>query len=181
MKNLSNKATSLILSLAIISVVLPVNATEKSNYQTKDEIMNNEFQLDEQGDAILELVADSNSGFVRNNGKTEFYNVSGQQVKSSLVNIGGKWYYFNSNGVMVTGWENISGKWYYFLDNGSKATGWLMYKNNWYYLGKDGIMKTLQWINIDGKWYYFNEKGIMEKDTVIDGYKIDCNGIAEFK
>lgn len=181
MKNISNKATFLVLSLAIISVTLPANGVEKSNYRIKNEIVNNEFKVDEQGEAILELVANSNYGFVENSGKIEFYDTSGQKVKSSFINSSGKWYYFDSNGIMVTGWQYISGRWYYFDLSGVKSIGWLTYKNNWYYLGNDGAMKTLQWINIDGNWYYFNEKGIMEKDTVVNGYKIDSNGIAEFK
>ena len=56
-----------------------------------------------------------------------------------------------------------------------------MDESHWYYLGEDGMMKSSQWVNIDGSWYYFNEKGIMEKDTIIDGFKININGIAELK
>ncbi|WP_455799761.1 hypothetical protein [Clostridium butyricum] len=56
-----------------------------------------------------------------------------------------------------------------------------MDEGHWYYLGEDGMMKSSQWVNIDGSWYYFNEKGIMEKDTIIDGFKINSNGISELK
>ena len=181
MRKSFNKAATLLLSLAIMNVIFPVNAAEKKQYETNIEIENNKLQVDDEGNAVLELVCDSNSGFVKNNGKTEFYDVSGRQAKSSWINISGKWYYFDLNGIMVTGWQRISNKWYYFLEDGSKVTGWLMDENHWYYLGEDGMMKSSQWVNIDGSWYYFNEKGIMEKDTIIDGFKINSNGILELK
>ena len=38
--------------------------------------------------------------------------------------IGGKTYYFNKSGYMVTDWQQIGGKWYYFDGNGAMKTGW---------------------------------------------------------
>jgi hypothetical protein len=41
----------------------------------------------------------------------------------------------------------------------------------------EGNSWSVGWKQIDGKWYYFNNNGYMAKDTVIDGYKIDNNGV----
>lgn len=78
------------------------------------------------------------------------------------------WYYFNTNGIMMTGWvkDNL-GNWYYLNPTsegvyGSMVTGWNL---------------------IDGKWYYFNIngdgfKGTMLYDTTTpDGYQVGKNGV----
>ena len=86
------------------------------------------------------------------------------------------WYYFGSTGKMVTDtWKKIDEKWYYFDDNGVMQTGWA--DDDRYYIGSDGVMKT-GWQRLsppdeksddrstpedsqdDGKyWYYFQSNG----------------------
>ena len=180
MMNYFNKLTTLILSLVIIGTVFPVSASEKKYDDVQNSIIDEEnfTETDEDGDIILELTSDNNFGFVSNDGKVQFYDITGKEAKSSWINNDGKWYYFDETGTMMIGWKNISNNWYYFLDNGSRATGWIKKNNEWYYLGEDGIMKTSAWVNIKGSWYHFNDDGTMDKNTVIDGYKIDSNGVA---
>lgn len=48
------------------------------------------------------------------------------------------------------------------------STGWWNAEGNSYSTG---------WKQIDGKWYYFNSNGYMAHDTIVDGYKIDNNGV----
>lgn len=74
--------------------------------------------------------------------------------------IGGTWYYFDSNGWMKTGWQSISGKWYYFNGSGAMVTGWKSLSGSWYYFNKSGAMVT-GWQSIGGKWYYFDGSGTM--------------------
>ena len=67
---------------------------------------------------------------------------------------------------------------YYFLKkDGTIHTGWLKENGQKYYLGSEGDMK-LGWYNIDNNWYYFDDSGAMMTNTIIDGWKIDGNGIA---
>ena len=54
------------------------------------------------------------------------------------------------------GWKEFNGTWYYFDNEGKKKTGWLNFKGTWYYLDQDGAMVH---------------------DTVIDGYRINSNGV----
>ena len=54
------------------------------------------------------------------------------------------------------GWQEIGGNWYYFNEDGSKRTGWQ---------------------EIDGNWYYFYDDGSMAKDTVIEGYYVNADGV----
>ena len=101
------------------------------------------------------------------------------------------WFFFDENGHMITGWYFDGGKWYYLNPAsdgtmGRMFTGWQLINDTWYYLnpvsdGTRGSMKT-DWQLIDNKWYYFDPKsgatqGAMLKDTWIDGYYVDSNGV----
>lgn len=76
------------------------------------------------------------------------------------------WFFFDSNGFMMTGW---------ILDNGRK-----------YYLNpvSDGTKGKMYvgWQIIDGQWYYFNTisdgtRGAMLTNTWIDNYYVNSDGI----
>ena len=47
-----------------------------------------------------------------------------------------KWYYFNSEGYAVTGWNELDGKWYYMYMDGSMAAG--ITTPDGYQVGSDG-------------------------------------------
>ena len=57
------------------------------------------------------------------------------------------------------------------------ATGWLKLDGKWYYLNSGGKMVT-GWLKLDGEWYYFKSSGEMAVNTIVDGWKIDSNGVA---
>ena len=114
-----------------------------------------------------------------------------KSVTGQWKNENGKWYFYDSNGNVVTGWVFINGYWYYFDVNGIMQIGWFKDTNNcWYYLNpkagallgvrmsgwiqdldgnwyqldiKSGVMQTGWYQDTDGKWYYLNNKS--------DGYK----------
>ena len=51
------------------------------------------------------------------------------------------WYYFGNSGKCLSdGWAKINGKYYYFNDDGEMQTGWVDSRN--YYNGSDGAMKV---------------------------------------
>lgn len=86
------------------------------------------------------------------------------------------WYYFGSSGKAVKdGWSKISNKYYYFDSDGVMQTGWV--DDDTYYLGDDGAMRT-GWMYLpdpdedsfdnevvpfgesdDKHWYYFQSSG----------------------
>lgn len=86
------------------------------------------------------------------------------------------WYYFGSSGKIVSDtWKKIDNKWYYFDSDGVMQTGWV--DEDKYYIGSDGAMKV-GWQRLsppdekddgrttpeddtgDGKyWYYFQSSG----------------------
>lgn len=100
---------------------------------------------------------------------------------------GGWWFQLYGGGWFLDGWQLIRDRWYRFDQNGYMVTGWFQDGDgNWYYLnpvddGTLGMMRT-GWQVIDGKNYYFNPQsdgtmGRMYADTVTpDGYKVGPDG-----
>ena len=107
------------------------------------------------------------------------------------------WYYFNSDGKMVTTQydKKIDGSYYTFID-GKMQTGWLLYNNTWYYLSESGVMVTgwitlgdkayylggdggmlTGWQNIDGQIYYLYPDGHKAVNEVIDTFYVDQDGV----
>ena len=120
----------------------------------------------------------------------------GTYPAGKFENIGGKTYYFNKAGYMVTGWQYIGGKWYYFNSDGAMRTGWLYDGGAWYYLNGSGVMVIgLQriggigyyfnrsgamqtgWQYIGGKWYYFDGSGAMAVNRWVGDYYLTGNGV----
>lgn len=75
-----------------------------------------------------------------------------------VMNPTGTWKYLKADGTYAkSAWEQIEGKWYYFGSDNLMMTGWQKIRNYWYYLGDDGAC----WMNTttpDG--YTVNESGI---------------------
>lgn len=100
------------------------------------------------------------------NGIWKFRITGGGYASYRWALIGGRWYYFNAEGQMMTGWQYINGVWYYLAtaEDAGKTAGL-----------KEGDMVT-GWKQISGKWYYFYENGAMAVNTRIDGYAIGPDG-----
>ena len=135
------------------------------------------------------------TGWLKISGKWNYYSDQGQPL-TGWQSISDKWYYFNGRGVMQTGWQSISDRWYYFNCRGVMQTGWQSISDKWYYFNSRGVMQT-GWQELDGEWYYFNSRGIMtqgwseidekwyyfdtaghmQRDTWIDGYHVNADGV----
>lgn len=81
--------------------------------------------------------------------------------------IGGVWYYLNQSGAMMTGWINPTGNARYFLaDSGAMQTGWVQPEpGTWYYMDGSGVMQR-GWVMVNGKWYYMASDGRMQTGWV---------------
>lgn len=88
--------------------------------------------------------------------------------KAGWVKNGGKWYFYDGNGVKRTGWLKLADTWYYFNQSGVMQTGWIKSGGCWYYLDHSGAMKT-GWIKTGSKWYYFNSNGVMQTGWLKNG------------
>ena len=191
---INHKITSIVLTLGLISssiYTINVNAeTLNSKIQVSNLNLSNSYNIKNEN-----LIKSSKEGWINTNGIWYFYkngimqtgwlndngiwyylNENGSMA-TGWYKVDSNWYYSNSNGVMQTGWLNDNGNWYYLNDNGSMATGWYKVDSNWYYSNSNGVMQT-GWLNDNGTWYYLNSSGEMVTNTIIDGWKIDSNGIA---
>ena len=138
----------------------------------------------------------ANVGWNKNtDGSYSLIDGKGNMIKSDWCKVGGKWYYFNENGIMQNGWIKSDGNWFCLDNNGNLKIGWTAERGNWYYFDREGVMET-GWNNIDGSWYYFNYKGEMStgwkkinskwyyfdnsgkmlSNTVVDGCTLGPNG-----
>lgn len=93
----------------------------------------------------------------------------------------GNWYYLgeSNDGSLKTGWiyDKNYKAWFYSNSNGVMLTGWQKISNEWYYFDTTGAMKT-EWINDSGKDYLLYSNGVMAHDITIYGYKINSSGQA---
>ena len=140
---------------------------------------------------------DSNvNGFVKHNGNI-YYVILGK-VQTGLKAIDGSQYYFDSKGVMQTGYIKSNG--YYFDSEGKRVFGkFVTIDSKKYYYGKtSGLIQKLGWYTkegkkyyldkttgevyiglktIDGSQYYFDSKGVMQTGYIkSNGYYFDSEG-----
>ena len=107
--------------------------------------------------------------------------IDGHRLDSEGVVIGeweysnGNWYFYEKD-IKVTGWIEVENEWYYLNKDGVMATGWLEIGSSTYYLQKDGAMAS-NWQRLDGNWYFFNANGNMQKNTTIDGHRLNQDGV----
>ena len=136
-------------------------------------------------------MATADTGWRTIDGNTYYY-VNGQPVTGERQ-IGGYWYYFDSNGIMQTGFvdlghkvvyyngygrmqygeQHIDGYWYFF-DRGSGAMerGFVDLGHKVVYYNGEGHMLYGEQ-QIDGYWYFFDrDSGAMQRGFVDLGHKV---------
>lgn len=121
--------------------------------------------------------------WVQNNVGWWYRNSNGSYPVNKWQQIGGKWYLFDVNGYMLTGWQlrngvwyylqpsgemvennwvQSGGRWYFLKDGGAMATGWQLWKNKWYFLSSpNGEMVANNWLFINNQWFYVGGDGAM--------------------
>ncbi len=142
--------------------------------------------------------SDDNStkgGFKQVDGDTYYYQSDKKQT--GWIQVENQWYYFDLNGIMQTGWiyqseqvyylsntgalqvgfQDIDDHVYFFNKEGIMQTGWLDLNNEHYYFNEHGVMLT-SWHQLNDQWHYFNEDGQLAKNTVVNNWSIDQDGIA---
>lgn len=95
-------------------------------------------------------------------GSYMFKKPDGSYIKNQMADIRGETYYFNAQGIMVTGFVSLNNQTYYFaVPYGAMATGWKDIDGSTYYFDQDGKMRTGV-TEISGHWYYL-EDGRMQR------------------
>jgi glucan-binding YG repeat protein len=89
-------------------------------------------------------------------------------------------YFFETTGILKTGWVKDGGDWRFYSGNKMLA-GWQDISDKRYYFTKDGLMASGKWLQLDSKWYYFNADGALARNIKVDGYEVDENGVRKGK
>lgn len=105
-------------------------------------------------------------GWTEENGVWRYRYPSGELCRGRWAEINGYWYYFNVDGIMLTGWQQIGGRYYYLYPNGQMAVGWARLDGLWYFFCTEqegenplGSMAAGGWRVIGPYYYYFNDDG----------------------
>ncbi|MDO5517200.1 MAG: hypothetical protein Q4F66_06560 [Clostridium sp.] len=169
-----NKFTVLLAAAVLSSIPCAASADAGKTVQnqaqevtdsTKNDVLENTPQNEIRSlDTEIKSKEEDNKseiGWKKNNDESySLIDGKGNMIKSDWCKVGGKWYYFDENGIMQKGWIKSDGNWYCLDTNGNPKNGWVSERNNWYYFNGDGAME-IGWNTIGGSWYYFNEKGEM--------------------
>ncbi len=118
--------------------------------------------------------------------EVDYYYVHGWRYSPA-----GWWYQYENGGWPSSGWKCIDARWYFFDEEGHVKTGWLELNGEKFYLnpvddGTYGAMRT-GWQVIDGKAYYFNassegtEGKLLMNTTTPDGYAVGADGALVLK
>ncbi|WP_198142871.1 S-layer homology domain-containing protein [Syntrophomonas zehnderi] len=117
-------------------------------------------------------------GWAKNDAGQYLYYNDGKHL-TDWQTIDGVKYFFETSGALKTGWVKDGDNWRYY--SGNKASlGWLDTSNKRYYFTKDGMVSG-KWLELDGKWYYFYADGSLARNTKVDGYEVDKNGVRKTK
>lgn len=118
-------------------------------------------------------------GWAEESGVWTYRYPDGRLYTDGWLELDGYWYYFNSDGVMVTGWQQIDGRQYYLYGDGQMALGWVKVADRWYYLRPEtegdepkGSMVPPGWRVIGPYYYYFNEDGSLYTGWLHEGGKL---------
>lgn len=112
------------------------------------------------------------------NNNYRYFNVSTGFMYTGLVKHGRYYYYFNprTGYRFQGGMKKIGGRTYYFKSNGRAHTGWLTLKGKKYFFNSRGIMYANTTVMVQGKKYKFASNGaaveVQDKWTkLLDRYK----------
>ena len=120
--------------------------------------------------APLQQVNAASDGWNENSIGWWYRKSNGKYPKSEWEKISNKWYHFDDNGYMQTGWVK-DGSWYYLQTSGAMKTGWHKSGGKWYYLDKTSGAMATGWQKLSGKWYYMNSSGVMQTGWIKSGKK----------
>lgn len=94
-----------------------------------------------------------------------------QTIPGDWIETNSRWQYIHKDsGYSINAWEKIDGKWYHFDQDGFMQTGWLLDGPSWYYLdAEDGYMYTGMQI-IDNASYTFDNSGAwISEGNILEG------------
>lgn len=117
----------------------------------------------------------TNVGWKKADNSWYYYYPDGSYQKGGFAKVADKWYLFQNDGRMLTGWQNLNNQTYYLRDSGDMLIGWILAGQRWYYLNPTqdayyGCLVKSHWMDLDGKTYYLTADGSMAEGwNQVDG------------
>ena len=141
-------------------------------YFNKDGIMLSDTIFD--GYILTSSGAMVDSGWSKLQEKWYYANAYGKISQQKLEKIGGVWYYFDQDGVMLS---NTIFDDYLFTNSGAMAeSSWVKQDGQWYYALASGKLIKNKWDKISGTWYYFNKDATMASNQWQGSYYLKASG-----
>ena len=114
------------------------------------------------------------SGWSKLQEKWYYANAYGKISQQKWEKIGGVWYYFDQEGVMLS---NTIFDDYLFTNSGAMAeNSWVKQDGQWYYALASGKLIKNKWDKISGTWYYFNKDATMASNQWQGSYYLKASG-----
>lgn len=148
-----NNSTSLVCDLAVMDKVIDTSEMGKENPSEENVYISLKNRKTQSGlsirsekesfDAnlsVMNLFAPYIGGgtWTADGENWKFLTESGSFAANQWALIDGRWYIFDLDGRMMTGWQNIKQKWYFMNEDGTMATGWILINDKWYCLSSSG-------------------------------------------
>lgn len=141
-------------------------------YFNKDGIMLSDTIFD--GYILTSSGAMVDSGWSKLQEKWYYANAYGKISQQKWEKIGGVWYYFDQDGVMLS---NTIFDDYLFTNSGAMAeNSWVKQDGQWYYALASGKLIKNKWDKISGTWYYFNKDATMANNQWQGSYYLKASG-----
>ena len=141
-------------------------------YFNKDGIMLSDTIFD--GYILTSSGAMIDSGWSKLQEKWYYANAYGKISQQKWEKIGGVWYYFDQDGVMLS---NTIFDDYLFTNSGAMAeSSWVKQDGQWYYAPASGKLIKNKWDKISGTWYYFNKDATMASNQWQGSYYLKASG-----
>lgn len=136
----------------------------------------NYYEIDAKTGAITKTYTASGTKWVKLSNGDYLYSEDGTFVRGRHV-IGGKEYFFDSNGILCTNYYNGEGRYYGESGTYEKSYGWVKSKSEWMYIVNGKYYRGP--VVIDGTHYLFTSTGVLKSGiAVVDGniYEYSING-----
>lgn len=105
------------------------------------------------------------AGWIEHDAGLKYQYSDGTYAKAKWECIKNKWYYFDTKGWLLSGWQRIDGKDYYLKKTGAAGargtmlSGWQTIGSKTYFFESSGALNANGWAKMSGSWYYFKKTG----------------------
>ncbi len=157
-----------------------INTEEGTYYQQDDGTLLTGYQTIEGKHYYFNNRGLLTTGFIELNGKKYFFSRTyGYALQGWVSNSEGKWYQ-NEDGSLLIGVNKIGDKYYYFDNNGMLQTGFITYAGKKYFFSRTYEYALQGWVsNFEGKWYQQADGSLLTGYQTIGGkhYYFDEEGM----